>query len=66
MAEGRIEQEWNHTAAVLTVLVNVNRDPKRGRPAKPADFHPMARRRNQSDRPIQADMQTLRRVFFGN
>ncbi len=35
-------EAWNHTAAVLAMLANVNRDPKKGRALTPRDFHPMA------------------------
>ena len=40
MAEGRDRQLWAHTSCVLALLWNVNRDPKRGRPKRPADFNP--------------------------
>jgi len=40
MAQARQEDHWNHTAALMALLANVNRDPKRGRAFKPADFHP--------------------------
>lgn len=40
MAEGRSKVQWNHTSSVMALLFNVNRDPKRGKPAKPRDFNP--------------------------
>ena len=40
MAEGRSQALWNHTSSVLAMLANVNRDPRKGRSAKPADFNP--------------------------
>ena len=66
MAEGRIEQAWNHTAALLTVLINVNRDPRRGRPAKPTDFHPMAKRNVAQAPPLKAEIGLLKTVFVDN
>ena len=41
MAEAKQEADWWHTASVLSLIVNVNRDPKKGKPSKPSDFHPM-------------------------
>src|SRR5690606_37726841 len=43
LAEGRQTEQWNHTSAVLAMLANVHRDPKR-RSYQPADFLPMAMR----------------------
>lgn len=44
MAEGA----WSHTASVLAMLHNVNRDPKKGDPAKPDDFNPYRAQRPPS------------------
>jgi len=43
MAEGRSRAAWDHTAALLSMLANVNRDPK-GRGYSPAEFHPYHQR----------------------
>jgi len=40
MAEGRCREHWNHTASILAMLANVNRDPKKLRAFKPDDFNP--------------------------
>ena len=40
MAEGRDRAQWRHTSAVMALVANVNRDPKKGRPFEPADFDP--------------------------
>lgn len=40
MAEGQDRSRWNHTGAVLAMIANVNRDPKRGRPLTATDFNP--------------------------
>lgn len=40
MAEGRSRENWQHTSAILALLYNCNRDPKKTKPAKPSDFNP--------------------------
>ena len=50
MAEARGRDEWSHTATLLAMIANVNRDPKKGRPFKPADFDPYARHDRRSAR----------------
>ncbi len=61
MADARQLDEWNHTAAVLAMLANTHRDPKKTRPFKPADFHPGTRPRQQ---PIEkVDVRVLKTVF---
>jgi len=41
MADGRCRNMWTHTAAVLCLTANINRDTKkRAEPFKPADFNP--------------------------
>jgi len=67
MTQSRQEDNWNHTAALLTMLANVNRDPKKGRAFKPADFHPaLPARRNRTESPqsppLKADITALK--FF--
>jgi len=47
MAEARLKTQWNHTSAVLCLIANVNRDPKKTRAFRPQDFHPFAERRPQ-------------------
>jgi len=47
MADARQLDEWNHTAAILAMLANTHRDPKKTRPFKPAEFHPGTRPRPQ-------------------
>jgi len=41
MTQAKQEDNWNHTAALLAMQANANRDPKKGRSFKPADFHPI-------------------------
>ena len=42
MHEARERERWNHTGAVLCLLANLHRDPKKHRPFRPEDFHPCA------------------------
>jgi hypothetical protein len=45
MAEGKVSESWNHTSQLLALIANVNRDPKKTRAFKPADFHPFMKKR---------------------
>ncbi len=42
MAEEAGRDEWNRTAALMALVANIMRDPKKGKPAKPEDFTPSA------------------------
>jgi hypothetical protein len=64
MAHARQQDGWNHTASVLAMLANVNRDPKKRRAFKPADFHPIpAARRAESPPPLKGEIGMLKKVF---
>jgi hypothetical protein len=64
MAEARQRAAWNHTSVLLATLVNINRDPKKGRAAKPADFNPFAERpKAPSAPPPKADISILKSIF---
>jgi len=43
MGEADSRQRWAHTSAVLALLANAHRDPKKGCPFQPADFNPHLR-----------------------
>ncbi len=62
MAEARSRERWSHTSAVLALLANCHRDPrKKPTPYQPADFNPYQRRR---ERPVRkASIQVLKQVF---
>jgi len=45
MGEAASRQRWAHTSAVLALLANAHRDPKKGRPFQPADFNPHLRQK---------------------
>jgi len=44
MAEGRERSEWARMSALLALIANAHRDPKKSRAFKPGDFDPYARR----------------------
>ena len=60
MAESRTRQSWSQTSAVLALVANVHRDPKKTWPFKPADFNPLVKK---PDTVIQADVSVLKQVF---
>ena len=40
MADGRARFEWGVASSVMSLLANLQRDPKKGKPFKPSDFNP--------------------------
>jgi len=62
MAEGRSREAWNHTAAVMAILANVHRDPKKHGPYGAEDFHPY-RTRGREPAPKTKDLSILKAVF---
>ena len=42
MAEARGRADWARTSAIMALAVNLVRDPRKGKPAKPSDFDPYA------------------------
>jgi hypothetical protein len=47
-AEAKVKESWDHTASLMALIANVNRDPKKGRALKPKDFHPFYSSRRRS------------------
>ena len=65
MAETRVRHEWAHTASQMALLANVNRDPKKGRAFKPADFDPTDKLDVASDAPPpKVGIEVLKQVFI--
>lgn len=60
MAEAESKERWAHTSAVLCLIANVNRDPKRHGPFKPADFNPHTDRKAKIR---TSDLSILKEVF---
>jgi hypothetical protein len=63
MAEARGREGWVHTSAVLALIANVNRDPKKTRPFKPSDFDPYSAKDRREDAIEVSDMAVLRDAF---
>jgi len=63
MAEARGRDNWAHTSAVLALVANVNRDPKKTRPYKPADFDPYSTRRERDEAIEVEDLAVLKDAF---
>jgi len=60
MAEGRVRDEWRRTSVLLALIANTNRDPKKSRALRPADFDPFAK----PVMPIKVDIEVLKDVFI--
>jgi len=63
MVDGRQRHDWSIAAAVMSVIANANRDPKRSRPPrllKPSDFDPFA----QESRLVRVGVSVLKDVFI--
>ncbi len=65
MADATARQRWSHTSAVMALLANVHRDPKKKpSPYKPADFHPLLPRKSERvEVGKQEGFRLLRQVF---
>ncbi len=64
MAEARAATQWAQTSAVLAMLANCHRDPKKSRAFTPTDFNPLERRKARK-RVLgrTRDLSILRNVF---
>jgi len=60
MAEAREKSEWARASALLALIANAHRDPKKGRVFRPNDFDPFAQRSREG----KADITVLRDVFI--
>ena len=65
MAEARAGEAWNHTSAVLAMIANANRDPKKSKVFRPGDFHPYAGKRKRGIPITAANIQVLKRLAGG-
>lgn len=63
MSEARERSEWARTSALMALLANAHRDPRKGRAFKPSDFDPFARA-NTTKPVTQADVSVLKDVFI--
>lgn len=52
MTEARQRDQWDHTANVMCLVANCNRDPKeRSTPFEPWEFHPLELRKRKPFQP---------------
>jgi hypothetical protein len=63
MAEARGRDNWAHTSAILALVANVNRDPKKTRPYKPSDFDPYSIREKRDEVIEVRDLAVLKDAF---
>lgn len=60
MAESRTRDAWSRTSALMALLANCHRDPKRTRAFRPRDFDLFA----TPGKPIKVDVGVLKEVFI--
>lgn len=63
MADARRRDGWQHTSALLAMLANVHRNPKKKpQPFTPAEFNPLA---DERKKPVKAKtgVRTLKTIF---
>jgi len=61
MAEAKQRSDWLRTSALMALLANAHRDPKKSRAFKPADFDPFAER---TDETVKVGIGALKSVFI--
>ncbi len=61
MAETRGRAEWGRTSALLALIANANRDPRRTKAFSPDDFNPYARADREGV--LKAGIGALKAVF---
>ena len=64
MVEGRGRFEWNRTASLMALAVNLMRDPRRGGAARADDFNPFAERRKTPVLRGKAMLSALKAAFI--
>ena len=60
MADARGQSEWEQTASLMALIVNLVRDPKKSKPAKPDVFNPYAQKEQKN---LKAPLSILKDVF---
>lgn len=63
MAEGRGKAAWAHTSALLAMLANAHRDPKKRKAFTPADFNPYSARDRAKPVTKTKDLSILKTIF---
>ncbi|OHB56828.1 MAG: hypothetical protein A2Y07_06870 [Planctomycetes bacterium GWF2_50_10] len=65
MAQGRGRDAWSRTSALMALIANVNRDPKKTRAFKPSDFDPYADKKQGRIVVNKENISVLRNLFIG-
>ena len=65
MAQGKGKDAWSRTSALMALIANVNRDPKRNRAFKPSDFDPYADKKQGRIVVDKENISILRNYFLG-
>ena len=67
MTEGKGKETWNHTASIMAIIANANRDSKKQkRPFSADDFNPYAiKKRKKEEDSGKAGFAMLKEVFCG-
>ena len=67
MAEGHHRDAWQHTASIMALMANVNRDPKKTRAFKPSDFNPYVPKTSGADVIVvtKENISLLKHAFLG-
>ncbi len=70
MSDGFAKARWSHTSAIMALVANVNRDPKKGRAFQPSDFDPTSEKREKGlviriDEDNKENIGLLREAFEG-
>jgi hypothetical protein len=63
MADGRGRAEWGRMSSLMALVANVNRDPRRRRVFRPADFSPYERGPGEGIPITAANIDLLKTVF---
>lgn len=65
MAEGRAKETWQHTSALMALIANAHRDPKKGKVFEPDDFNPYVSRSLDAVVITKENVDVLRSAFLG-
>lgn len=60
MTEARGKYEWQHTSALMALIVNLLRNPKKSKAVKPSDFNPYLA---ESKPKVMAPLSILKEVW---
>jgi hypothetical protein len=63
MAEAKAQHDWARNAALMALIANAHRDPKKSRPFTPKDFNPVAVEARRRPVPKTRDLRILKQVF---